>query len=84
MSDSVTPASCCSLSVFSLQELDKIPLFMTKQPTQADIDASPDLQAMQALIQAESTPTCKTHQSQHALPSTVHESRVCGVRGAHA
>jgi hypothetical protein len=41
-----------------LQELEKIPLFMTKQPTAEQIAASPDLQAMQALIEAESTPKC--------------------------
>jgi hypothetical protein len=42
---------------------------MTKQPTPEDIENSPDLQAMQALIQAESTPTCESRSLSPIPPS---------------
>eukprot|EP00036_Acanthoecidae_sp_10tr_P010671 CAMPEP_0182917798 /NCGR_PEP_ID=MMETSP0105_2-20130417/1713_1 /TAXON_ID=81532 ORGANISM="Acanthoeca-like sp., Strain 10tr" /NCGR_SAMPLE_ID=MMETSP0105_2 /ASSEMBLY_ACC=CAM_ASM_000205 /LENGTH=418 /DNA_ID=CAMNT_0025054817 /DNA_START=83 /DNA_END=1339 /DNA_ORIENTATION=- len=38
------------------EELDAMPLFMKKTPTQEDIDKNPQLQALQAMIHEDSTP----------------------------
>lgn len=48
------------------EEIEQIPLFMTKPPTQEQIDNNPDLQALQGLIEEDSTPIsratyCKDH-----------------------
>lgn len=38
------------------EEIEKMPLFMTKNPTAEQVAASPDLQAMQTLIDLDTTP----------------------------
>eukprot|EP00041_Stephanoeca_diplocostata_P012980 m.220876 g.220876 ORF g.220876 m.220876 type:complete len:445 (-) comp19172_c1_seq7:294-1628(-) len=48
------------------EEIEQIPLFMTKPPTQEQIDNNPDLQALQGIIEEDSTPIsratyCKDH-----------------------
>jgi hypothetical protein len=38
------------------EQLEKMPVFMNSSPTQEEIDASPDLQALQALVHEDTTP----------------------------
>ena len=59
-----------------------MPLFMTKNPTAEQVAASPDLQAMQTLVDLDTTPECEAHDSPMAAAlCCCYHCGVCSLSG---